>query len=747
MRLTAKFTFGLVLAAALALLIAAALLKAGLSLEQRRTSAPHPAAAAAHRAEVVATWAVDPTVPGPDLPPVGRSLFDFVVTPQQGGAYQVPFPFPALLAQIERRVQAGAGQSPLKIVLLPHGRALLRNTASPDFFKYPRAVAVVDSEPTASGMLLKDRLYLGYGAKADVLEVISYNEAAGRFEFQVVKDYRAGAQPQVFYANRDVCTACHQNGAPIFSRPLWQETNANPQVAAQLLRHGSDFYGVAVARGIDVPAAIDAATARANLLAAYQLLWQQGCDGGNAAAAVQCRADAFTFMLQYRLSGQSGFDQDSAQFRSAFFPAFAKNWRQHWPRGLAIAQPNVPNRDPLAAGGTQVDANIPARLEPLDPRAPLEIWSEPQPADMERIVAGLAGFIAEPDVRALDAQLFQRGSQAATPRRNYRGACTFGRKEMQAGAYRLDFNCREPEGGGGFGAEGRIYVEAGKVARGSVDRLVLRDGGELHDLDTAGGKVVAAQGTAAAELHLFRGALHARVPGGRAVESLQLHWPTGPATESSGSGTVAVMDDFAALRQAVAALAAQTQSGALDVLGAKPLRRAALMPALFAQLGMAPTHWCCVADTGMPPARLDADRYTSVDPHPAINPAASPALRPFYRYCANCHQSRDTLPPNFLYGDAAQVSAKLAQCAPRIHYRLAMWQLAAPDRPKTPMPPALALHGFGLTEAQWNGNADLASLRRSVEAMLKTRTGKVPKLGDYARLPYESLPACLAAAG
>ena len=29
------------------------------------------------------------------------------------------------------------------------------------------------------------------------MEVISYNEAAGRFEYQVVKDYRRAARPQV----------------------------------------------------------------------------------------------------------------------------------------------------------------------------------------------------------------------------------------------------------------------------------------------------------------------------------------------------------------------------------------------------------------------------------------------------------------------------------------------------------------------------------------------------------------------
>jgi hypothetical protein len=125
-----------------------------------------------------------------------------------------------------------------------------------------------------------------------------------------------------------------------------------------------------------------------------------------------------------------------------------------------------------------------------------------------------------------------------------------------------------------------------------------------------------------------------------------------------------------------------------------------------------------------------------------VDGRVSPALRPFYRYCANCHQGRDTLPPNFLYGDAAQVAANLAQCAPRIYYRLGMWQLAAPDRPKTPMPPLLALHGLGIAEEQWRGNAELAAMRRSMEEILKTRGARAPQPDDYAGMAYESLPAC-----
>ena len=173
-----------------------------------------------------------------------------------------------------------------KAVLIPLGRSLQRTSAAPEFFAYPRAVVAADAEPAGTGdPYLKDRLYLGYQEKANLLEVISYNEDAGRFEFQVVTDYRAGGMPKVAYANRTLCVACHQNAAPIFSRPVWDETNANPRVAALLASERKDFYGIPLDRGVDVPNAIDDATLRANRFAVHQLLWNEGC-GGNDEPAV-----------------------------------------------------------------------------------------------------------------------------------------------------------------------------------------------------------------------------------------------------------------------------------------------------------------------------------------------------------------------------------------------------------------------------------------------------------------------------
>ena len=118
-----------------------------------------------------------------------------------------------------------------------------------------------------------------------MLEVISYNEAAGRFEFQLVKDYRAGAQPKVFYANRAICISCHQNHAPIFSKAIWGESNANGRVAELLRSQRSDFKLSAQAN-IDFPDDIDKATVRANALVTLQTVWQQGCSDRAESLAV-----------------------------------------------------------------------------------------------------------------------------------------------------------------------------------------------------------------------------------------------------------------------------------------------------------------------------------------------------------------------------------------------------------------------------------------------------------------------------
>src|SRR5690242_17615459 len=240
------------------------------------------------------SWAVDPTAPGADLPPAGRSVFDHLVTEPtaNGAAYHIPYPFSALIDRIQARLGQLEYAGGTRVVLIPMGRSLQRAAAAPDFFKYPRIVFAVIGEPASSerdaGALLKDRLYIGYVEKTQTLEIISYNELAGRFEFQLVKDYRTGVQAKVFYANRAICVSCHQNHAPIFAKAVWGETSANVQMRDLLADRIAEMH-LSRQSNIDFADDIDKATVRANTLITLQRVWQRGCaDAQDRAQAQRC---------------------------------------------------------------------------------------------------------------------------------------------------------------------------------------------------------------------------------------------------------------------------------------------------------------------------------------------------------------------------------------------------------------------------------------------------------------------------
>ena len=553
------------------------------------------------------TWAADPGVPGPSLPPVGRSLFDFVV------ADGVPFPFEALV----RKVEAGAGCAPgacVKPVLIPLGRSLQRTAAAPDFFAFPRVVVAVTGEG-AGPMFARDRLYLGYQEKANLIEVISYNEAAARFEFQVVRDYRAGGTPRVVYARRDVCTACHQNHAPIFSRPVWDETNANPRIASRLSAAQKRFYGFPVERGVDIPNAIDDATDRANGIGVTQRIWREACDAG-------CRPLALTAALQYRLSGERGFEVPTLA------GALARGFAARWPGGLAIPNPDLPNRDPLAfvAGATGVaQSHVAAGLEPLAPRAPLEVWTAEDPLLVRRFVMGLAELIAETDVRELDASL--AGRVPAPRRRSFSATCTM---------------------------SGQRYDCSGEVTlKGSAATVdVIAFGGEPLTHYTLENGAVTSEGR------------HARTASGDRLERVTVRRAGG-----KGEATLIVAEDFAPIRTAIAASAWPDA----------PFTRARMRAAL----GLGDRAACCEDSAGLGPPQGDIEAM----------PPLPPQAAEFQTHCAACHRTAERLPPNFLAGDAERVTASLAQCAPRIFVRLAMWQTPPAARDKVPMPPPLASQG------------------------------------------------------
>lgn len=783
--------------------LAAAFLPAGRGARGDGPEAVLAAAVAA--APPGAVWAVDPEDPGPTLPPAGRSLFDFVVARPDGSGYEVPFPFPALLARVEERLGVAPGEpSPLRKVLIPLGRSLQRNAGAPDFFRFPRAVAAVEGAaapaPGHAGLLLADRLYLGYQERSAVVEVISYNEAAGRFEFQVVRDYRPGGRPQLLYANRAICTACHQGAAPIFARALWDETNASGEITRLLRAEEGELYGFPLDQGVDVPYLVDAATDRANRFAAYQRLWIEGC-GGDDPAAVRCRAAVLVAALQRGLTGGRGYDRASQRFQADAAAALERTFRRHWPGGLLIPDPDIPNRDPLRARAPGVKvvsvpadlgrrelarfrelvqgSQIPAHLEPLNPRPPLEVWT-PQasrgggqgvgdgdlagPGAVDRLVAGIGELLAGDDLRRLDDALVAAGAAGDAPRERFQADCRLSLGGAIGGGERLKLDCGTSPGGtglagtgvAGLALRGRLYLDAGRVTGGSVERLAAA-GAEMVGLEVTGVELREEGSRRRLDLTLGRKstALRVRRPDGALLERLEVAWEAGedgetgagggpaPAAGMPAAGTWAgeavafFVDDFAAAEAAVEALAARTARGESDALAAAPFRRAAVLPELFEELGAEPLEWCCLDDAHLPPPVLEDGAGAGGE---AFTEAS---VQAFFRYCALCHDTSAPSPPNFLHGPPQQVRSSLAHCAERIFFRLGMWRLADEARPKTPMPPVNALPAMRLSSEDWPASPDLAVLEEYVAGLLAAESGRPPAVEELEARGYERLRECL----
>jgi hypothetical protein len=693
-----------------------------------------------------ASWAVDPTAPGADLPPVGRSVFDHLVTERTatGNAYRIPFPFSALVERIQARLGQQEYAGGTRVVMIPMGRSLQRAAAAPDFFKNPRIVFAVIGEPVTNerdaGTLLKDRLYIGYVEKTGVLEVISYNEPAGRFEFQLVKDYRAGARPKVFYANRAICTSCHQNHAPIFSKAVWGETNANGKVRDLL---GAQLADLQVTRqeNIDFPDDIEKAAGRANALITLQRVWQQGCaDARDRMQARRCRAGAFTAVLQYGLSGEQDFSASSPGYQSDFVSTFSRVWREQWPHGLSVAQSSLPDRNPFGGttssygggGSGQLSssliaaAHVSADLDPLTPRPAREVWRFAGGMDAYPLIAGWTKFFAADDFHALDSHLLQQAS-ADAQRTVYRAQCSAVPDAPAATRFKLQC-ASDASVSDGINLAGRFNRDG----NGRIDWVTFGPAGQIRDVDLSG--AIARAGSQ----YVLRAApkrkgLAARLPDGRAISSLEIRWTTAESERIEASVEAIGLDDFAQVRGAVTRLLA-LQPALFDGV---PLVRANLMRALFAELGMRERSWCCVDDGDMPAAILDA---TEVDP----SAFERPDLQPFFHSCGLCHLSNERSPPNFLSGDALAVADNLRRCAPRMLVRLSAWHTPVDRRIKSPMPPVTAVQALGMVPERWTRSDELELLRSYVEK-LSRQEGQPTKVDELLKDGYEALPACLPA--
>lgn len=354
-------------------------------------------------------------ISGEDLPPSGtRSLFDHLVAQNE----RLPFPFEKLVALLQSLHPDG--QPPVSL-MIPMGRSLLKAQAD---FAHPRVLVAADFQApntdVALGFAPRGMLFLGFVENAAEIEVISYNEAAGRFEFQLVQDYREGGIPRLVYARRAICTTCHQGATPIFPQRPWNETNGQPEIATRIIEARGDeapYLGLTLKNTLAAPERFDELTEVGNFLPLAQRAWLDGCGQTGA----DCRRQMLKVGLHFGMS-PGDFDADSAD-AAALREAQAAHWP---PAGIVMPESDIRNRDPLeetrgirgffrtlfrpkaTEPGAQTNADLdaferlprlPAALDPLSPRPPRRVL---RASELDGAF-GLAQFFTPGDMKLLDA--------------------------------------------------------------------------------------------------------------------------------------------------------------------------------------------------------------------------------------------------------------------------------------------------------------------------------------------------------
>ncbi len=347
------------------------------------------------------------TISDDDLPPEGtRSLFDHLLAQNDG----LPYPFAKLIALIQR--QDPQGKPPVSL-MIPMGRSLLKASAD---FAHPRVLVAADfhapDNDASLGFAPRGQLFLGFVENAHEIEVVSYNEAAGRYEFQLVQNYCEGCVPRIVYARRTICTTCHQGGTPIFPQRPWSETNGQPEIAAEIVaaRGAEPYLALPVVNPLSAPERFDELTDTGAFRVAAQRAWLDSCS--NAA----CRRQMLKVALKFGLN-PGGFDAEDTE---------AKKLRELQAGSISVPESDIRNRDPLAEQrgikgffrmlftrkSTEPGAKdnedleafdrlpkLPADLDPVASRPPKKVLSA---GDLDGAFA-LAQFFTESDFKRLDA--------------------------------------------------------------------------------------------------------------------------------------------------------------------------------------------------------------------------------------------------------------------------------------------------------------------------------------------------------
>ena len=676
-------------------------------------------------------------------PASAPSVFERVFPPiAPNETERIPFPFSRLREELVRRLNLEPNG--LAEVVIPLGRALQRDAAAPDFFASPRHVLAITGEAKArrDAILARDRLYVGYQPRANSLEVISFNETTGRFDFLLVEDYAPGGKAVVRPAPRALCESCHQNGGPIFPRAPWSETDANPQVSKRVFGSRAEIQGLKArpaTEGAIAALAISDSVERTNRFGPFQSVWRLACAGPDEPMGIKCRASVFENAIRAALSTATGpLRQAEGTANNGYAATFKATWKQLWPNGLAIADPILLDRDPIATG-----PQVTAEHDPLSQRESVELWKAERPSDRSRIIRTLASQFSARTLDQLDHHLIKLGRTDAPRQRISYDCSVLTRARFDGVNDRVVFRCtgrNRPEAA----LEGYFYVRPGQPPTGGITLLELAGGERLSRIElTASRELELADhaGTTLAARHRPSGRA-ARRSDGTALEEVRIEWrqlardtedPSAetPALKPNGQLTVTFIDDSSPLRHAVAQLQ-NVPEHAKALSGHQPFNRPVLIAALFEHLGLkgplarnggAPSEHT----TKAPPARK------------SLPEKAGELIAAFRRHCAVCHDTAQAFPPNFLHGGQPRVREALRACAARIRYRLAMWAKAPDAREKSPMPPPAYLGSIETTPRAWSKSTALAELLRHAESLASGEAGKAPATAA----PYRALPACV----
>lgn len=239
---------------------------------------------------------------GPDIPTVGSSMFDKIFSKTNNKGISV-YSLPSPIGELMKKMVSGEG---INVVhsMLPFSRSLQRpSSTSYHPLLNPR---LVFSSKQSDSSIERAKIFIGFVKATNQLEVISYNDEAGRFEYQLVKDY--GTKPKVFYVNRGKCLSCHQGQAPIFSVPGWSDTNTGVLGSLMAAKLGMKHNRTSREREImakklfgDIPSLdavgnFDALVRESNEISLDERIWNVGCNKSN-----ECRLG----LLLSALSGHS----------------------------------------------------------------------------------------------------------------------------------------------------------------------------------------------------------------------------------------------------------------------------------------------------------------------------------------------------------------------------------------------------------------------------------------------------------